>query len=149
MLLLNFRLMWLTARKGPKMYNAHGDEHNHLRQGSTRLHLDVTSAVNIMLYAVDLPDGSPGGALWHIFTPETASRLREFMRQHPEIAYSGIGDPIHDQTTYLTPPLIQALDREYGIRPYTFMQHPGEAVYIPAGCAHQVRILPSTCSALY
>jgi len=120
------------------MYNALGDSQNHLHQGSTRLHLDVTGAVNIMLYAADLPDGSPGGALWHIFAPEVASALREFMRTEPEIAYDGPGDPIHDQKTYFTPLRLQLLEKKFGVRPFTITQHVGDAVYIPAGCVHQV-----------
>jgi hypothetical protein len=131
---------------GPKMYIAYGHEQNHLCHGSTRLHLDVTSAINILLYAVDRRDGSPGGAVWHIFAPEVASELRKFMRNEP-IAFKGRGDPIHDQATYLTPHLLQALDRDHGIRPYIIRQQPGDAVYIPAGCAHQVRSASVCCFA--
>ena len=123
------------------MYNAQGDPENHSHQGSTRLHLDVTGAVNIMLYAADLPDGSPGGALWHIFPPEAVPVLRQFMRTDPGIAYKGPGDPIHDQKTYLTPARLNSLQEKHGIRPFAITQHVGDAVYIPAGCPHQVRPL--------
>ena len=128
---------------GPKMYNAHGDPANNLRHGSTRLHLDVTGAVNIMLYAADQLDGSPGGALWHIFGPEATPILRQFMREEAAGATEEPGDPIHNQSTYLTPSLLETLSQRYGLHPYTISQHPGDAVYIPAGCAHQV------CSVLF
>jgi hypothetical protein len=120
------------------MYNAHGDLQNHLRHGSTRLHLDVTAAVNIMLYVADLPDGSPGCALWHIFPPEAAPAIRKFIEDEPEAGYNAPGDPIHNQTTYLTPSLLQMLAQKHGIHPYRILQRAGDAVFIPAGCAHQV-----------
>ena len=125
------------------MYNAHGDPKNHLRHGSTRLHLDVTSAVNLMLYAVEHADGSPSGALWHIFGPAAAPVLRQFIQSEAAAASDGqAGDPIHDQKTYLTPALLDKLATIHGIHPYTVIQRPGDAIYIPAGCAHQVCLMP-------
>lgn len=35
------------------------------------------------------------------------------------------------------------LREEFGIEPWTFVQNLGEAVFIPAGCPHQVRNLKS------
>ncbi|KZV52384.1 hypothetical protein F511_32945 [Dorcoceras hygrometricum] len=35
------------------------------------------------------------------------------------------------------------LKEEYGIEPWTFIQKLGDAVFIPAGCPHQVRNLKS------
>jgi len=35
------------------------------------------------------------------------------------------------------------LDREHNIRPYRIYQNPGDAVFVPAGCAHQVCNLTS------
>jgi hypothetical protein len=120
------------------MYNAHGDTTNHLYQGSTRLHLDVTGAVNIMLYAANLPDGLPGGALWHIFALEVTPVLRDFMWTDLEIAYLGPGDPIHDQNVYFTPERLQTLEKKHSIRPFTIIQRVRDAIHIPAGCVHQV-----------
>jgi [histone H3]-dimethyl-L-lysine9 demethylase len=34
-----------------------------------------------------------------------------------------------------------ALKAEFGVEPWHFEQYPGEAVFIPAGCPHQVRNL--------
>jgi lysine-specific demethylase 3 len=125
---------------GPKMYNAYGSLEQDKSHGSTRLHLDVTGAVNIMLYAANLPDNSPGSAVWHIFPSSATALLRDFLQEEPSIGYKGPGDPIHDQVIYLSPPLLARLATTYRIHPYTIFQTPGDAVFIPAGCAHQVSV---------
>ncbi|CAJ1782266.1 unnamed protein product [Sphenostylis stenocarpa] len=51
--------------------------------------------------------------------------------------------PIHDQTFYLNMDHKRNLKEEYGIEPWTFTQKVGDAVFIPAGCPHQVRNLKS------
>ncbi|VFQ67567.1 unnamed protein product [Cuscuta campestris] len=60
---------------------------------------------------------------------------------------SGGGDfvvhPIHDQTMFLCSEHKRKLKKEYGIEPWTFVQGLGDAVFIPAGCPHQVRNLKS------
>lgn len=45
---------------------------------------------------------------------------------------------IHDANVYMTADLRQRLWEEEGIRGYRFLQCEGEAVFIPAGCPHQV-----------
>ena len=129
------------VHSGPKLYIAHGDSQNHNRHGSTRLHLDVTGAVNIMLYGAHLPDGQPGGALWHIFPSQSTSILRNFLRNEANAGVQGSGDPIHNQTNYLTPASLQLLAEKYGVYPFTIRQRPGDAVFIPAGCPHQVSMI--------
>jgi hypothetical protein len=127
---------------GPKMYNAFGTLQDDTHHGSTRLHMDLTDAVNIMLWAAPCPDGSPGCALWHIFPADASSSIRVFMKD--DNAFSKSGDPIHSQTVYLTPNMLNTLADKYSVRPYTIVQHPGDAIFIPAGCAHQV-----CCCSLY
>lgn len=52
--------------------------------------------------------------------------------------------PIYDQTVYLNDYHKKMLKDQYGIEPFTFHQHIGEAVFIPAGCPFQLKNLQST-----
>ncbi len=45
-------------------------------------------------------------------------------------------DPVLTQDTYLTPAQLCELESNHNIKAYTFFQREGEAVFIPAGCAH-------------
>ena len=121
------------------MYNSKGcgaeDDHN----GSTKLHMDLTDAVNIMLWAGRCYDGSPGYALWHLYPPRMANILRQFFKE--EGLDEGAGDFIHSQRIYVTSAMHEHIYKKYGVKPYVIRQRPGEAVFIPAGWAHQVRDL--------
>lgn len=105
--------------------------------------MDLTSAVNVMMWAADRGPEQPGYALWHIFPASASAALRKFLRE--EAGFEGKGDPIHSQTICLTPLLLEKLYASQGIRAFTIKQYPGDAVYIPAGCAHQVSTT-SPCS---
>lgn len=193
--------------------------------GSTKLHLDMSDAVNLLMYVHDpgeppslgMQDGGHGetgvgmvaeyadelvgeegewlakqrgavGALWHIWRAEDAPKLRSFLTriwnemsapddncsvsadtddggsQHVVGAHNGgehtnpsgcpplnyqpavrvpLHDAIHDQTFYVNRRLRHRLRDEEGIAPWTFVQRQGEAVFIPAGCPHQVLNLRS------
>jgi lysine-specific demethylase 3 len=56
--------------------------------------------------------------------------------------WSGLNDPIHGQQFYLDEDLRAELYEVKGVRSYRVYQRPGEAVFIPAGCAHQVCNVP-------
>ncbi|KAI0740252.1 hypothetical protein C8Q76DRAFT_591854, partial [Earliella scabrosa] len=60
---------------GPKMYTAMGNRADW--QGTTRLHLDVTDAANIMAWAAS---GDAPAAIWHIFPRTDAAKLVEAIR---------------------------------------------------------------------
>lgn len=88
-----------------------------------------------MTYAGTCHDGSPGYALWHIFNGCDVPALRDFLQsKFPTLS----GDVIHNQEIYLKPSLLEELGNTRGIRPYVIHQGVGEAVFIPAGCPHQV-----------
>ncbi|KAL3684206.1 hypothetical protein R1sor_002228 [Riccia sorocarpa] len=96
-------------------------------------------------------EGTPyGGALWDIFRREDVPKLAEYIRKHyQEFRHHSnkpvtrVQHPIHDQTFYLDERHKQQLKEEYQVEAWTFEQHYGEAVFIPAGCPHQVRNLKS------
>lgn len=149
---------------GPKMYNAYpapdflpeSEDENaqpHSVKGTTNLHLDLTDAMNIMLFSAGgtlAPAAStstkgipPCGAIWDIFPPSASSGIRSYLNSpayidsHPGAAVQD--DPIHRQCYYLTEADLTTLSAEYGVRSHRIFQEPGEAVFVPAGCCHQVR----------
>ncbi|CAM8994374.1 unnamed protein product [Rhodiola kirilowii] len=98
----------------------------------------------------NLGDASEEGAVWDIFQREDVSMLRKYLNCHyKEFRHiqcnpvSQVVDPIHDQTFYLSTEHKKKLKEEYGIEPWTFTQKLGDAVFIPAGCPHQVRNVKS------
>lgn len=100
--------------------------------------------------SVTLVDDSFGGALWDIFRRQDVSKLQKYLKMHfhefrhiRERCLERISNPIHDQTIYLNEEHKRRLKEEFGVEPWTFEQHIGEAVFIPAGCPHQVRNLKS------
>jgi lysine-specific demethylase 3 len=98
--------------------------------------MDMADAVNIMLYAAPRKDGSPGCAAWDIFRAEDANKIRSFLNRKFD---NPLGeDPIHSQMYYLDSALRRELYEQEKVYSWRIYQRPGEAVFIPAGCAHQV-----------
>ncbi|TRM68546.1 hypothetical protein BD626DRAFT_482072 [Schizophyllum amplum] len=121
---------------GPKMYNAQASTICAGSKGSTRLHMDMADALNIMTYSArQAGETVPAGAAWDIFRPEDSAAIRDFMRG---TLHRTSSDPIHSQHHYLDEKLRHELYEATGVCAYNFQQQPGEAVVIPAGCAHQV-----------
>ncbi|XP_074816193.1 lysine-specific demethylase 3B isoform X2 [Natator depressus] len=159
---------------GPKMYNAYGlITAEDRRVGTTNLHLDVSDAVNVMVY-VGIPIGEGAhddvlktidegdaddvtkqrihegkekpGALWHIYAAKDAEKIRELLRKVGEEQGQENPpdhDPIHDQSWYLDQTLRKRLYEEYGVQGWAIVQFLGDAVFIPAGAPHQVHNLYS------
>ncbi|CEH12764.1 Putative transcription factor 5qNCA, contains JmjC domain [Ceraceosorus bombacis] len=122
---------------GPKMYCAWPGDLTTGGKGSTLLHMDMADAVNIMLYAAPSADGVPQGAAWDLFRAEDSDALRSFIRQRfPEQCTAQ--DPIHTQNFYLDESLLNELYDKHRVKPWRVYQRANEAVFIPAGCAHQV-----------
>lgn len=125
---------------GPKMYNAMANTATVDCKGSTRLHMDMSDALNVMTYSANCPDGTPGRAAWDIFKAEDSQKIRQFL--WTKFASQGeqrMNDPIHTQQYYLTDAMLKELYDTMGVASFRIYQRPGDAIFIPAGCAHQVR----------
>jgi hypothetical protein len=95
-----------------------------------------------MVYAApattDYKTSSPPAALWDIFEPRDTEILNKYLRQkYPRM---GVDDPVNRQLFYLSNDDLSALNTEkWGYtKSFRVLQEPGDAVLIPAGCAHQV-----------
>lgn len=91
-------------------------------------------------------DVAYGGAVWDIFRRQDVPKLIEFLLKHQSefhhnsnLPVNVVYHPIHDQTLYLNERHKKQLKEEFDVEPWTFEQRLGEAVFIPAGCPHQVR----------
>ena len=129
--------MLMLVYAGPKMYLGQYSIFKNHHQSSTKLHMDITDAYNEMLLAAKCPDGTPGYALWSIWDARGTLLLREFLRN--EFRLYGPEDPIHSQSIYVRPEVCERFFKTYGVRPYTIRQYPGDVVFIPGYCAHEVR----------
>ncbi|KZO94902.1 hypothetical protein CALVIDRAFT_193322 [Calocera viscosa TUFC12733] len=109
-------------------------------KGSTRLHKDMADAVNVMTYAAP-KDGREGCAAWDIFRAEDSEKIRQFLRE--DMSWEDV-DGIHAQCFYLDSALRKKLFDKYGVKSWRIYQRTGDAVFIPAGCAHQVCNLADT-----
>lgn len=156
---------------GPKSYIAYGRTKEGTGEGDsvTKLHCDMSDAVNILQHQQNQPSDPPwtprcgreddcrsspplyggAGAVWDIWRREDLKALRGYLTSHASefqhcgqpVCMATLDDVIHSQVFYLTDSHRAALRAETGVEAWHFEQHEGEAVYIPAGCAHQVRNL--------
>ncbi|KAF5450417.1 hypothetical protein F2P56_030772 [Juglans regia] len=110
---------------------------------STKLEANLTGDY---LQNNDMSKTLYGGAVWDIFRRQDVPRLIEYLQKHHKefchinnLPVDSVIHPIHDQTLYLSERHKKQLKEEFDVEPWTFEQHLGEAVFIPAGCPHQVR----------
>ncbi|XP_038894401.1 lysine-specific demethylase JMJ25 isoform X2 [Benincasa hispida] len=87
-----------------------------------------------------------GGAVWDIFRRQDVPKIVGYLEKHQKEfrhikckPVNSLVHPIHDQTIFFNAKHKKQLKKEFGVEPWTFEQFIGEAVFIPAGCPHQVR----------
>ncbi|KAG8794161.1 hypothetical protein FRC12_000341 [Ceratobasidium sp. 428] len=134
----HFAINAVAPDLGPKMYNAFKSSEGTSGQGSTRLHMDMADAVNVMMFAHDSDGKLPGAAAWDIFRASDSDKIRAYLRRHFDDRSADYADPIHSQLFYLDSSHRRQLYEEEKVYSWRIYQQPGEAVFIPAGCAHQV-----------
>ncbi|MCL7030462.1 hypothetical protein MKW94_005312 [Papaver nudicaule] len=100
----------------------------------------------VNLQGSDVSDIARGGAVWDIFRRQDVPKLTEYLHKHSKefrhtnnLPVASVIHPIHDQIFYLNEQHKKQLKEEFNVEPWTFDQYLGEAVFIPAGCPHQVR----------
>ncbi|XP_049382601.1 lysine-specific demethylase JMJ25 isoform X1 [Solanum stenotomum] len=96
-------------------------------------------------------DSSHSGALWDVFRRQDVPMLIEYLRCHwkkhgdsDHVTDDSVPSPLYDGIVYLNEHHKRKLKELFGIEPWSFEQHLGEAIFIPAGCPFQVRNLQST-----
>eukprot|EP00742_Colponemidia_sp_Colp-10_P012011 GILJ01013427.1.p1 GENE.GILJ01013427.1~~GILJ01013427.1.p1 ORF type:complete len:1131 (-),score=137.22 GILJ01013427.1:163-3555(-) len=104
-----------------------------------RLVRDIQSAEWELLDIEEAADPSIG-AVWDIYSFEDTETIKAFLKDvAARRRWTLLGDPIHDQCFYLNNELRQELREQWGVVGWRFYQKLGDAVFIPAGCPHQVR----------
>lgn len=93
-----------------------------------------------------IPNVGFGGAVWDIFRRQDVPKLIEYLQKHrnefrhiDNLPLDSVIHPVHDQTFFLNERHKRQLKEEFDVEPWTFEQYLGEAVFVPAGCPHQVR----------
>lgn len=127
---------------GPKMYIAYGSDDGEQGKGTTNLHCDMADAVNVMFYSSPIDQTSErkkvAAAVWDIYPADDLAKIKRFLAEHARDLKRKLVDPVHDQWIYLDATLRSKLWEKYRVRSWRVYQDPGDAVFIPAGCAHQV-----------
>lgn len=84
------------------------------------------------------------GAVWHIYHSRDADAIRDLLNKvsaERGKPLESSHDAIYDESTYLDADLRARLYKEYGVEGYAILQCLGDAIFIPAGAPHQVRLL--------
>ncbi|KAL3750107.1 hypothetical protein ACJRO7_011138 [Eucalyptus globulus] len=89
------------------------------------------------------------GVHWDIFQRQDVPKLINYMQKHwKELGMPGSLDdiatyPLFDDVIFLDTQHMRKLREEFGVEPWSFVQHLGQAVFVPAGCPFQLRNLQS------
>ncbi|CEI88760.1 hypothetical protein RMCBS344292_03138 [Rhizopus microsporus] len=121
---------FLPPDLGPKMFISY-------MSGKTNLHCDMTDAVNLMYYAGKTNNTNCAAAIWHIFAAKDSKALSKWLKKRHQ-KFLKKWHPIHSQSLYMDDKELKLLEKQTGIKPWKIYQNCGDAVYIPAGCPHQV-----------
>ncbi|CAM8925376.1 unnamed protein product [Rhodiola kirilowii] len=89
--------------------------------------------------------GTGPGAVWDIFRRQDVQKLHEFLKMNFKVAEEvDYVNPLYGEEVYLNEQHKRLLKEQFGVEPWSFEQHIGQAVFIPAGCPFQLRNVQST-----
>ncbi|PON81684.1 WRC domain containing protein [Trema orientale] len=98
----------------------------------------------------DVSEKTRPGVSWDVFCRRDVSKVTEYLRLHqkefgvPESeTYDFVTRPLYDERFFLNGYHKRKLKEEFGVEPWSFEQHLGQAVFVPAGCPFQARNLQS------
>ncbi|KAM6577824.1 hypothetical protein CsatB_029661 [Cannabis sativa] len=98
----------------------------------------------------DVSEKTRPGVFWDVFRREDVPKVSEYLRMHQEEfglvdceSYDFVTRPLYDERFFLNGYHKRKLKEEFGVEPWSFEQHLGQAVFVPAGCPFQVRNLQS------
>ncbi|XP_052204649.1 E3 ubiquitin-protein ligase JMJ24 isoform X2 [Diospyros lotus] len=91
------------------------------------------------------------GTHWDVFRRQDVPKLIEYLRVHwdefrkpKNLINEFAARALYDAEIFLNRLHKRKLKEEFGVEPWSFDQHLGQAIFIPAGCPFQVRNLQST-----
>ncbi|KAI9383008.1 hypothetical protein POPTR_013G019000v4 [Populus trichocarpa] len=98
----------------------------------------------------DIPVEVCPGVSWDVFRRQDIPKLIDYLRtcykdlwKPDNIVNDFVTDPLYDGTVFLNAFHKRQLKEEFGVEPWSFEQHLGQAVFVPAGCPFQARNLQS------
>ncbi|KAF3322818.1 lysine-specific demethylase JMJ25 [Carex littledalei] len=117
---------------------------NHEFEGSKSI-----NGSKIDSFSIELERENLVGAVWDVLRREDVPKLNEFLRVHwqeigPTHQSREAEQLVYDGAIFLDEEMKVLLKNEYGIQPWSIIQQIGDAVFIPAGCAFQVRNIQSS-----
>jgi hypothetical protein len=106
----------------------------------------MADAVNVMCFAKN----KTAAAQWEIFPSKDLPQLRTFVHQLNKKKQRNFAlDPVLSESSYLDDDDLRELEREIGVKPFRFYQKPGDAVFVPVGCAHQIQNIHGSIKCAY
>uniref|UniRef100_A0A2P2L8U6 Lysine-specific demethylase JMJ25 n=1 Tax=Rhizophora mucronata TaxID=61149 RepID=A0A2P2L8U6_RHIMU len=90
------------------------------------------------------------GVSWDVFRRQDVAKLVDYLQRHCEdfmhlenIVNDFATCPLYDGVVFLDEYHKRKLKEEFGVEPWSFEQHLGQAVFVPAGCPFQMKNLKS------